>query len=423
MLTEQLIITPVFTSKIKRLLFVIIFFSLVPYLFCKHHTLLYLLEIMFLPFIIIACSIICIPLEKIINQYYIHKAKKKLNKIKPIILGITGSYGKTSTKNYIYHLIKQHYFSYMSPLSYNTQMGLARCINEKMPPLTEVFIAEAGASQAKDIEKIVKHFEFNIGIITDIGPQHLETFGNIENVLNTKLEILKSKALEVLIINNDNIYLKKVKYPVKVIRVGFNKDADYYVDNIEMNENKTVFDVFYKQDYFMHIETSLIGRHNIYNLLFSIASAIYLGVPKDVISNNISKINPVDNRLSLTKTGNIKILNDAFSTNIVGFKNALEVLKGTSSLKVVITPGIVDLGKKLKELNIEISKELITGLDMIYLIDNEASRYIEEYFISQKFLNYKVCKTFKEAYHDALKNKEEVTILIENDLPDNYLRR
>lgn len=426
MLTEQLIVLPVMTPRIKRLLVSLTIVGVLPYFIFSYHTLLFLLETILIPFLIILSSIINLPIEKFINNRYLNKSRQKLRKIKPFIIGITGSYGKTSTKHYLYQVIKDYYYTYVSPKSYNTPLGLSKCINDDLPLLTEIFIAEMGATKKHDIEELVDLVDVNLGIITEIGPQHLESFKTIENVLETKLEILKSNSLEVLIINNDNELLRNYVYPKhqKIITIGINSNANYQARNVYLTNQGLMFDIYVNDEFFGNITTQLLGRHNIYNILCVVAASEYLQVPKEQIIRNLKKIEPFKHRLSLEKIGHVLLIDDAFNSNIVGFKNALEVLKLTNNKKIVITPGIVDAGEKMEDLNKEIGSFLVEELDMVYLIQNEASLYIDKYFQECDFKNYEMVKSFQQAYNQAIKKyKEEVTILIENDLPDNYLRR
>lgn len=426
MLTEQLIVLPVMTARIKRLLISLTMIGVLPYFIFPYHTLLFLLETISIPFLIILASIVNMPIERYINNRYLNKSRQILSKIKPFTIGITGSYGKTSTKHYLYQIIKDYYYTYVSPKSYNTPMGLSKCINNDLPLLTEVFVAEMGATKKHDIEELVDLVDVNLGIITEIGPQHLESFKTIENVLETKLEILKSNSIEALVINNDNELLRNYAYPksLKVITIGINTNADYQAKNIILTHQGLFFDIYVNDEFFGNIKTQLLGRHNISNILCVVATCEYLKIPKEHIINSIKKIEPFKHRLSLEKINHILLIDDAFNSNIVGFKNALEVLKLTNYKKIVITPGIVDAGEKMEDLNKEIGSYLVEELDMIYLIQNEASLYIEKYFQGCAFKNYEMVQSFQQAYNQAIKKyKEEVTILIENDLPDNYLRR
>lgn len=425
MLMEPLIIFPKFTNRIKRLLITAVIISL-PFYLLIPFTIVLLIESILLPWIFILSSLINQPIEKQINKYYLKKSINKLQENKPLIIGITGSFGKTSTKNFLYQLIKTNFYTYVTPKSYNTPMGICKGINEDMQEGIETFICELGATKKGDIKELVSFLDIDIGIITEIGPQHLESFKTIENILQTKLEILESKKIKYLIINNDNDYLRKYQYPnnIEIIRVGINNPSTFEGRNIVLTNNGMSFDIYLLNQFYMRVETCLLGRHNIYNILLSAACCNVLKIPKEEIFKNIKKIKPVEHRLSIKKINNFQIIDDAFNSNYVGFNNALEVLKLSQNKKILITPGLVDLGKETKPLNKKIGKQLTKGIDWIYLIKNEASKYIQDYFIEENFTSYEVTSSFKEALDKAFKKYfEETTILIENDLPDNYIRR
>lgn len=424
LLKEKLIIYPKITKRLTRQ--IIVFFSIfiLPFFFFENHLFLFLVSTFFSPLIIILSGLINIPLERRISNYYKQKTLKKLNKIKPLIIGVTGSFGKTTTKNIISEIIYRFFNTYVTPKSYNTPMGISKSVLE-MNELTEVFISELAATKINDIKELVDFVKVDIGIITDIGYQHMESFKTIENVLKTKLEILESTNIKKLIINNDNKYLKDYIYPtnIEIIRIGINNNSDYMAKNISLMNTGLSFDVYNQENYLFKIESNLLGRHNIYNLLQGIAVGRLLNISVEEIKKNIKNIKPVDNRLSITNIGKIQIINDAFNSNINGFKNAIEVLKYSKNKKILITPGLVDLGELLEEINNEISECIIDGIDYIYLVENNSSKYIQENFIKKGFKNYEMVTSFRKAYNKAINKYEESTILIENDLPDNYLRR
>ena len=305
-------------------------------------------------------------------------------------------------------------------------MGISKVVNNELPILSDIFIVEMGACNIGDINELVNLVNIDIGVITEIGPQHLETFKTIDNILKTKLEILNSKNLKTLIINQDNIYLRNTIYPnnIKIIKIGINEEADYMAKNIVMKDSYLSFDLYYQNNSLTNIKTKLLGQHNIYNLLSAIAIAHTMGVDVENIKNSCFQIEPVSHRLSINQDGNIKIIDDAFNSNIIGFNNAVDVLKLANTNKIIITPGIVDGGSHLKELNTEAAKKL-TEVDYVLLVDNQASKYIQDYFDNAGFTNYQVVKSFKQAYNIVLKESKskDITLLIENDLPDNYLRR
>lgn len=426
MLSKQLVLAPVLTKRMLRLFITFCIICIIPYIFFNKHLLIFTIETVLIPIIILIASYVILPIEQYIKKYYYRKTKTKLNKYQMINIGITGSFGKTSTKNFLYDLLKEKYYTYKTPKSYNTPMGISRVVNDELPILSDVFIVEMGACNIGDINELVNLVNIDIGIITEIGPQHLETFKTIDNILRTKLEILNSKNLKTLIINQDNIYLKNTNYPsnIKVIRIGINEQADYMAKNIVMKDSFLSFDLYYQNRVITNIKTKLLGYHNIYNLLSAIAVAHIMGIDIESIKNSCFQIEPVLHRLSISIDGNIRIIDDAFNSNIVGFKNAVDVLKLADTSKIIITPGIVDGGTYLKELNIEAAKKL-TELDFVLLVDNQSSKYIQEYFDDCAFTNYQVVKSFKQAYNIVQKESKSkcITLLIENDLPDNYLRR
>lgn len=426
MLGKQLVLVPNITKRLTRLFITFCIVSIFPYIFFSKHLLIFTLEVVLVPLTILVSSFLVLPFEKMINGYYYLEAKKKLNKQQMINIGITGSFGKTSTKNFLYHLLKENYYVYKTPGSYNTPMGISKVVNNELPPLSEVFIVEMGACNIGDINELVNLVDIDIGIITEIGPQHLETFKTIDNVLKTKLEILNSDSLKTLIINQDNIYLKEVVYPkdIKIIRIGINNQADFMAKNICLTNTYLSFDFYEKDNKLINIKTKLLGYHNIYNLLSSITLAYTMGISLENIKNSCYQIEPVIHRLSTRYDGNIQIIDDSFNSNIVGFKNAVEILNLSDNYKIIITPGIVDSGEHQRSLNHEVASSLLS-LDFVLLVDNQSSKYIAEYFDKYMYTNYQIVKSFKQAYNIVQKESKmhKITLLIENDLPDNYLRR
>lgn len=426
MLTKQLVLIPKFTKRLTRLLILFMFLNGIFFILVKYLLLVLVIEIILIPLTILLSSFIILPVENKIIKYYYNKAQNKLLKYSMINIGITGSFGKTSTKNFLYHFIKDKYFTYKTPNSYNTPMGISKVVNNDLQAIHEAFIVEMGACNIGDINELVELVNVDIGIITEIGPQHLETFKSIDNVLKTKLEILNSKNLKTLVINQDNIHLKDVDYPsnIEVIRVGINSKEYYNARNIELSNNYFSFNFCYKEDILTNIKTKLLGYHNIYNLLISITLAYKMGVSLDEIKSKCLTIEPVMHRLSTRVDGNINIIDDSFNSNLVGFKNAVDALMLSDNYKVIITPGIVDGGSYLEELNYE-AGSLVEKLDYVILIDNPASKYIKSYLDQINYTNYVVVNSFKQAYNMVQKEskKRDITLLIENDLPDNYLRR
>lgn len=405
----------------KRMIRLILLITIIQLVILIKPLLIVTIEIFMTPLIIVICNIVLSPIEYLIKKHYIKKSKKKLLLIDPLCVGITGSFGKTSTKHFCYELLKDNYLTTCSPKSYNTPMGLCKSINENLNFGDEIYIAEMGATKPKDIEKLINLVNVDIGIITDIGIQHLESFKTIENILKTKLEILKSNNLKTLIINNDNEHLKKYQYPnnVNIVRVGTDLTSDIVISNIVLTINNIEFDILLDKLY--HIKTNIIGKHNVLNIGISITLAFYLGIDINEIIEKLKSLESVSHRLEIKYIGQHKIIDNSFNSNIKGFKNNIDLLALSKEFKILITPGIVELKLKTKEIHQELARYINNKIDYVYLIDNPNTNYMKDEFIKIGFVNYIIVDSFTNAFKLAVKTNQASTILIENDLTDYYM--
>ncbi len=406
-LNKKRIIKLKFTNRIWRIIIVDTIINLFLITFVD-----YRLIIIFNVFCIYFSVIILIPFEWLINYRYISKARKKIDNIKPLIIGITGSAGKTSVKHFLYQLLKEEKVTFMSPKSYNTVMGLTKAINEQMLDGTEVAILEYGASKKGDIDKLLKVVKPDIGIITNILPQHLETFKSIENIMKEKIKLLN--ASRVAIYNSDLIDTI-INDNVIRITVSEKKDSEYVIKSKSLNVEGCKFNING-----LSFKSFLIGKCNYENILLSIVTCLYLQVNQKNLIINVRELKAVENRLEIINHNDKVIINDSFNSNIKGFKNALEVLSlYASDKKVIITPGIVECGKKSEEINSKISRKIIENCKecSVYIIKSNVSKYIKTELESNGVV-FEVFNDFKVAYQKALKNFD--VILIENDISDIY---
>ncbi len=356
-------------------------------------------------------------ITKVINQYYYNKAKKKIKKYKPFIIGITGSCGKTSIKNYLYNTLNKEIIAFKSDKSYNTLNGLSMTINQKLNSYNTVFILEMGASHKKDIKKITKYFKPNISIISEILPQHLETFKTMDTLVNEKMEIIKNMCDNgLIIVNGDNkLIIDNLINPHNnpIYTFGMKHTNDFYPENIQIEKNGLKFNV---KD--LEINSELIGRHNINNLLVVIIVLKYFKIPNFKIKKYIEELKNYENRLETKVIDDLIILNDSYNSNYIGFINALEILSKYQGTKMIITPGIVEGGIMQAEINRNIASEICKKCDFCYLVNNKNTEYFEEEFQKNNFNNYIVVKSFTSGFNQA-KNKKGI-LLIENDLTDYY---
>lgn len=421
-----------YTNRIYRLIVTSVILIYIILIIFDFNILIFSIINIFVPFIILISTLINYPIDYIKKRHYIKLAKEKLSKNNNLVkIAITGSYGKTTTKHILDEVLNEYTITVTTPKSYNTILGICTTINEKLTEQTEILILEMGTNHIGEINKMCKLVSPNIGVITEIGPQHLSTFKNINNVLKAKLEIVDYMSYEdILILNGDNNYLKNIKLINlnNIYKVGKNNTNDYYVKNISIKNNIQTFDIYHGDKFIITVSTQLLGEHNINNILLAYMVIKQLSnvvkISDIEFAKKVYQIKPYPHRLSYRKQNNIHIFDDSYNSNIEGFKNAIKVINNQTNKKAIITPGIVDAGNDEKRLNEEIALNLINSFDEIYLIKNKVIKYYENIFIQAK-KEYYIFDSFKEAYmYFVINNKEiETSLLIENDLPDIYLER
>lgn len=380
------------------------------------------------PILCIIANFILTPLEWYGRKRYINGAKKILAEQSDlIVIGITGSYGKTSMKNFLGELLSEKYNVLLTPKNYNTQLGIARTIREYLKPTHDIFICEMGAMWEGEIAECCDIAQPTIGIITAIGPQHLQTFGDIETIIRTKFELANAieKVDGKLFLNYDNKYIAKHNCHVKHQSYGLKKDFDFYSDKLKSDQNGQSF-TFHDGEKTIEAQTKLLGEHNIENLTGAIAVAKSLGISDKDIKFAIRRIKSVPHRLELTTKGNLSIIDDSYNSNPVSSKLAIDTLAKFDGIKIVITPGLIELGteeeKYNRELGVHIAKK---DCDYVYLVGNSTQTdAIESGLIEQNYPENKIQRVALPqeavAYASRKHPSEKVTVLLLNDLPDNY---
>ncbi len=371
------------------------------------------------------------PVEKAINRRYYNDAARRLASMPGLkIVGITGSYGKTSTKHYLYRILSEQFDTLMTPGSYNTTLGVVRTVREYLKPYNEVFIVEMGAKQPGDIKEICDLVHPEIGIVTAVGPQHLESFKTIERVQSTKFELVDALPADgIAIVNNDfeKIADRKVDN-VDCLRygVGDTKGVSYRAEDVKYSSDGTTFTIKGPDGWQLALSTRLMGECNVSDLLAAAVCAHALGVSDEKIAVAVASIDPVEHRLSVKKTpGGITILDDAFNSNPVGSRMALEVLGAMGPGKrIVITPGMIELGQEQFALNKALGGTIARNADVAIIV-GEYNREplvegISEAGVMPENAVHTVA-TFTEA-QQMLAGIVAAgdTVLYENDLPDTF---
>ena len=423
-----------YTSRVKRLIFTNMLMHILPIIvldyFKINYTYLILGYIAFTNSVYVLLSIyINTPVEKLVGHYYKTKAKNKLKSMNNLkVIGITGSYGKTSSKNILNDILNIKYNSMPTPKNYNTPFGLMITINNYLDKFTDVFIAEMGACQEYDIDELCKLVRPKYGIITKIGIAHLATFGSREKIQKTKFELIENLPKDgVGILNGDDEWQRsyKIKNNCKIKWIGIDSsDVDVRATDITLSPEGTKFNVIIKGDnkkYEFH--TKLLGYANIYNILAGIALGLEFGMTIEQLKAGVSKVKAVEHRLELKKQGDITIIDDAYNSNPDGAKMALDVLKMMPGKHIVVTPGMIELGKEEYIKNKEFGMQIADSADEVILVGKEKTKPIYEGLKEKKFKEDKIhiINDVLIAFDLIQKLKEKETyVLLENDLPDIF---
>ena len=380
--------------------------------------------------IIVAANFILKPVEKAITARYCNDARRRLESMPDLkIIGITGSYGKTSTKHYLHRILSEQFDTLMTPGSFNTTLGVVRTIREYLKPYNEVFIVEMGAKNVGDIKEICDLVHPTMGIITAVGPQHLESFKTIERVQATKFELADALPADgVAIVNDDfeKIADRRVSN-AECLRYGVHAPkAAYRAENIKYTPMGTDFTIAGPDGWNLNLSTRLMGEANVSDLLAAAVAAHTLGVDDRKIAAAVASIEPVEHRLSVKRTpGGITILDDAFNSNPVGSRMALEVLGSMKDGKrIVITPGMIELGAEQYELNFQLGETIGRNVDVAIIVGEYNREALAEGVRASGRLpedKLHLVASFAEAQKvlASIVAKGD-TVLYENDLPDTF---
>lgn len=426
----------VYTPRVKRMLmttavlYIIVLSAFVPASLGHHET--YMLLALALiytvsPFTVLLSNFINKPMELSINNGYINDAKKILKSCPDLkIIGITGSYGKTSVKYYLTTLLRAKYNVLMTPESYNTPMGVVKTIRGSLKATHEIFVCEMGARRVGDIKELCDIVHPHHGVITSVGPQHLETFKTLDAVKGTKFELADSLDENgMLFLNGDDENINSYVGDRKHISYSIDGKGDYVAYDISVSERGTTFFVKTPEGETADFTTKLIGRHNVLNIVGAIAISHKMGISLKELRGQVRRLEGVPHRLELTDRGNITIIDDAYNSNPSGTKAALEALSLFDGFKILVTPGMVELGEKQNELNREFGRNAAEVCDYVVLVGEKQAVPIKAGLLDKNYDESKiyVADTIEEALNEVYAYNSEgkkKIVLLENDLPDNY---
>ncbi|MEO1023405.1 MAG: UDP-N-acetylmuramoyl-tripeptide--D-alanyl-D-alanine ligase [Bacteroidota bacterium] len=382
-----------------------------------------------IPFFMFPAALLMKPVEWYVQEGYKRQARKKLASMPHLkVIALTGSYGKTSTKFMVRDLLKERFNVCTTPGSFNTPMGICKVINNDLNANHQILILEMGARYAGNIKELCDIARPDISIVTNVGFAHLETFGTQDVIAHEKGVIVDSLPPGgVAILNADDprvTVMNDDRPELTVIRVGL-EQGDIIGKDIEYNIRGTRFDAVF-DDETITIQTQLLGAHNVHNLLLAVAAARHLGIRNRTIALGAETIEPIEHRLQLKQGERYTVIDDAFNSNPVGAKNAVEILGAfQSGQRILITPGMVELGDIEYVENKKFGQAIADAkLDYVFLVGEERSKPILEGIQineEQHTGTVKVVHSLFEANDELQKIVQPGdVVLYENDLPDIY---
>lgn len=368
------------------------------------------------------------PGEKIISELYFRDAQRILRERKDLIkIGITGSWGKTSVKFILGTMLEEKYHTLITPSSYNTPMGVTKVIRSSLEPGHRVFVAEMGARHVGDIKEMCRLVHPEYGVLTSVGPQHLDTFKTIERIKKTKYELIEALPDTgcSFFADDDGICLELYEKTEKdkMLAGGNSRRDDIWAEEISISEKGSSF-FLCTRDMRILCTTALLGELNIRNIVLCAAVCMKLGMNGRQIARGISRIKPVEHRLQLINNpGGITVIDDAFNSNLTGAKEAFRILSGMNGNRILVTPGMVELGNAEEKMNRELGLNASACCDTVILVGKKRTAAIREGLQEGGFPSERIHVTASLEEASALLAslaRQGDTVLFENDLPDNY---
>ena len=382
---------------------------------------------MLIPYLLQIANAINTPTELLIAGYHYRRGKDKLNKSNVIKIGITGSFGKTSVKEILKTILSQKYRVLSTPESYNTPLGIVISA-KKLDSTHDIFIAEMGARNKGDIKALAELVKPTFGILTGINSQHLESFKTMENIQNTKYElfdyIYKHGGYAVFSADNEGSKMLASRYGSEKILAGRKADKGVHATDIEISKKGTKFKLNIKGEKPITCYTVLLGRHNITNICLAAALAYRIGLKPKEIAQGINRIKSVGHRLELLPNNkNIVTIDDSYNANVDGARAAMEVLDLFEGRKIVLTPGLIELGQEQNVANVEFGRILAEHVDIVIITGKHNAMMLINGLIEggMEKENIIYAKNLKKGNEElnAILQKGDI-VLFENDLPDNY---
>ncbi len=378
----------------------------------------------FLYYIVWIVKMINMPIEKAIDNYNYQMANNKRMKMSHLeVVGITGTYGKSSTRQIVNTVLSENGSCQSTPKNLNTLHGLVTTINNYLEEEEKYFIVEMGAYRSGEVELICELAKPKYAIITNIETTKLDSFGSMENAVKTKFELVESLDPDgIAILNKDDRWQTEyhIENTCKKIWISLEQEADYTAKDIKYSKDGTRFTLCEQKNKKSYkVETRLLGRHNVYHILSAVALARELEISDEKIKRALAKVRPLENHLELRNFGYMHQINNTHCSNPHGAKNALDVLALMPGEKVVVTTGMQTLGEKNNEFNNIFGSQMAKVANYVILINEKNTKAVFKGLMESGFNQKKVyiVNRIQDAYTllQEIKTKKEIYALFESN--------
>ncbi|MGE0449596.1 MAG: Mur ligase family protein [Vicinamibacterales bacterium] len=383
-----------------------------------------------LPLVLIAANLVLAPYERSVQRRYYDEAVRRLGRVRPFVVGITGSYGKSSTKAMLVHILQFHAPTLAATGSINTVMGVTRHIREDLAPGHRFMVVEMGAYAVGSIQRLCRLTPPSAGLITAVGDMHLERFGSTEAIVRAKSELARAVAPGgLLVVNADSPNALRIAKEAAHCRVLLYGEASSEalatrIEQIRFTKQGTHF-VLRTPDRTFACVTPLLGRPIVLNLAGAFTFAVAVGVDPDVAVASFRTLKPVANRLEVVEEAGVTWIRDAYNSNQFGFRAALEVAAELpATRRILVTPGVIELGAEQAIVNRALSRAAADVCDRTVVVaDTNRAAFVEGHRDAALEERLVAVANRTEAFRWLRDNLVEGdTVILENDLPDLYER-
>jgi UDP-N-acetylmuramoyl-tripeptide--D-alanyl-D-alanine ligase len=438
------------TMRAKRIYFTGLALSIAlaaSWVFVQNHPWLWIISVQAVPFFLCLANLLLDPYEQQIQQKFWDEAHEKLMRVQPTVIGITGSFGKTSVKHILGHILKTQAKTLITPGSVNTPMGIARIIREELDESHKYFVVEMGAYGPGSIARLCRLAPPDFGVITAIGHAHYERFKSLEAVAQAKFELAEAViakgpgkiAIHERTLRFEHTRDMKNMHPDRFViggeapafdpnkrpDVSYLQDDDVKIQRVLQLPTGLEVRITWK-DQTYRLDVPLYGLHHAHNVTLAFAIAMTMGIAAEDIATALKTVPQIQHRLEVRKQGEITIIDDAFNSNPLGFQSALDLLGiiEKTGRKILITPGMVELGAAHDEAHRQIGYSAGRVCDIAIVVQpGRIPSFIKGFQDSGAGKTLLEVSTFQEASKWIDQNKQAGDIvLIENDLPDIYER-